>query len=65
MKYWDLATKKQERQARKGMREYGMALENNTEMDMEERLNMLEEELIDSIMYIEHILEAIKEKKNG
>ena len=53
--YWENITKIQQKQERKGHREYGMALEDNKGLTTQERLTMLEEELIDALMYIEHL----------
>ena len=53
--YWDNICKMQEKQTAKGLATYGQTLEENTELSMTERLTYLEEELIDALMYIEHI----------
>ena len=53
--YWDNICKMQEGQTAKGLATYGQTLEENTELSMTERLTYLEEELIDALMYIEHI----------
>lgn len=53
--YWDNICKMQEKQTTKGLATYGQTLEENTELSMAERLTYLEEELIDALMYIEHI----------
>ena len=53
--YWDNICKMQEKQTVKGLATYGQTLEENTELSMTERLTYLEEELIDALMYIEHI----------
>ena len=53
--YWDNICKMQEEQTAKGLATYGQTLEENTELSMAERLTYLEEELIDALMYIEHI----------
>lgn len=52
--YWERICKLSERQRAKGMETYGQGLEMNP-LSIEERLTYLEEELIDSLMYIEHI----------
>lgn len=57
--YWERICALSERQRAKGMSTYGKGLEDNT-MSIEERLTYLEEELIDSLMYIEHIKEWLK-----
>ena len=57
--YWkyieDLAT----RQRMKGVANYGQVIEDNP-MTIRERLEYLEEELIDALFYIEHIKEWLK-----
>ena len=50
--YWERITATAERQREKGIREYGKGLEANP-ADIVTRLNYLEEELIDALMYIE------------
>lgn len=52
--YWDNVCKIAERQRNKGLRKYGFGLEDNP-LDARERLEYLEEELVDALMYIEHI----------
>ena len=47
-----------EKQRAKGMETYGQGLEDNP-MKIIERLEYLEEELIDGLMYIEHIKEGL------
>lgn len=54
-KYWSNVCEMQKRQTEKGKKTYGQILEENTSMSMIERLEYLEEELIDALMYIEHI----------
>ena len=56
-KYWNRICKIQQKQTEKGIRTYGQTLEENTSMSAIERLEYLEEELIDGLMYIEHIKE--------
>lgn len=48
-----------EKQRAKGMETYGQGLEDNP-MQIVERLEYLEEELIDGLYYIEHIKEGLK-----
>lgn len=52
--YWERICELSEKQRAKGMETYGQGLENNP-MTIKERLEYLEEELIDGLMYIEHI----------
>lgn len=60
-KYWDNICDIQKKQTEKGFKTYGQTLEDNTKLVMEERLTMLEEELIDGLMYIEHIKRGLKD----
>ena len=60
MSYWDNICEIQKRQTEKGIRTYGMTLEQNTALTDIERLEYLEEELIDGLMYIEHIKAGLK-----
>lgn len=60
--YWGNICEMQKKQTEKGLRKYGQVLEENTEMTIIERLEYLEEELIDGLMYLEHIKEMLKEK---
>lgn len=59
--YWERICRLSERQRAKGMETYGQGLESNP-MAITERLEYLEEELIDSLMYIEHIKEWLRER---
>lgn len=64
MGYWDNICRIQRRQTLKGVKTYGQTLEQNTALTTEERLTMIEEELIDALMYIEHLKhkgEAVQE----
>lgn len=61
-RYWSNVCAMQKKQTEKGKRTYGQILEENTSMSMIERLEYLEEELIDALMYIEHI-KALGEAK--
>lgn len=54
-RYWSNICEMQRKQTEKGKRTYGQILEENTSMSVIERLEYLEEELIDALMYIEHI----------
>lgn len=58
--YWGEVCKIQKRQTEKGVKKYGRRLEDNHELTMTERLEYLEEELIDGLMYIEHIKAAFR-----
>lgn len=58
--YWERICKLSERQREKGMKTYGQGLEDNP-LSIVERLTYLEEELIDGLMYIEHIKAYLEE----
>lgn len=58
--YWERITKLADKQRAKGLKTYGQGLESNP-MGIVERLEYLEEELIDGLMYIEHIKEWLRE----
>lgn len=58
--YWERICAIAEKQRAKGLETYGLGLEDNP-MEIIERLEYLEEELIDGLMYIEHIKEALKD----
>lgn len=53
--YWKNICDMQQRQTEKGIKTYGQTLEENDSLTDIERLEYLEEELIDALMYIEHI----------
>jgi len=62
MSYWSNITEIYARQRSKGVRTYGQTLEQNTSLSDVERLEYLEEELVDALMYIEHIKSGIKKE---
>ena len=62
--YWERITATAERQRQKGIAEYGHGLECNP-ADIVTRLNYLEEELIDALMYCEWIKEKLGGKADG
>ena len=53
--YWANICKLQEKQRRKGLKAYGVTLEENNSLSVDERLTYLEEELVDALMYLEHL----------
>lgn len=63
--YLEDIVKKMEKQTNKGIEKYGQILEQNTELTMGERLVHLQEELIDGLFYIEHLLSKDKQHKRG
>ena len=60
--YWERICKLSDKQREKGMKTYGQGLEMNP-LTIMERLTYLEEELIDGLMYIEHIKAWLCESK--
>lgn len=56
--YWERICRMAEKQRAKGINTYGQGLEDNP-MKIIERLEYLEEELIDGLYYIEHIKEGL------
>ena len=56
---WDAVNEKAKKQRAKGMLEYGKGLEDDN-ADINTRLDRIEEELIDALMYIEHLREVVK-----
>lgn len=58
--YWDNICEMQRKQTEKGLATYGMALEQNADLSIEERITMAEEEMIDFLMYCEHIKTVLK-----
>ena len=59
--YWKNICAIQRRQTEKGLKKYGQRLEDNTVLSMTERLEYLSEELIDALMYIEHIKQGLRD----
>lgn len=50
-----------DRQIEKGIRKYGTTLEHNTSLSDIERIEYLQEELVDALMYCEHIKAYMRE----
>lgn len=61
--YWERITAIANRQREKGISEYGQGIECDN-ADIMTRLDRIEEELIDALMYLEHLRDGIKEVKN-
>ena len=59
--YWDNITKLAEIQREKGIKTYGKGLEDNP-ADVLTRIQYIEEELIDALMYLEWIKEGLHER---
>ena len=60
--YWENITLLANRQREKGIKTYGYGLEDNPADDVT-RIEYLEEELIDALMYLEWLKEGLKWKK--
>ena len=60
--YWKNICEIQERQTQKGLSKYGQVLEENTSMTTAERIVYLQEELVDALMYLEHLKESTERK---
>lgn len=54
-----------DKQRNKGIATYGQTLEHNTKMTFTERVEYLAEELVDGLMYIEHLKYEHNEMKNS
>lgn len=60
--YWDNITKLANRQREKGIKVYGLGLEDNP-ADALTRIEHIEEELIDALMYLEWLKEGLNGKR--
>ena len=60
MNYWDRVCNINRRQEEKGKAKYGQTLEENTTLTADQRLEHLEEELIDALKYAEHLREGLR-----
>ena len=64
--YWERITAISNRQRKKGIDTYGQGLEANTAPDAIKRIEYIQEELIDGLMYLEWLKEKLKgETENG
>ena len=64
--YWERITEISNRQRKKGIDTYGQGLESNTAPDAIKRIEYIQEELIDGLMYLEWLKEKLKgETENG
>ena len=61
--YWDNIQAIADTQRAKGINTYGQGLEANKELDIEETLTYLQEELIDALMYVEHVKAQLRGEK--
>ena len=62
--YWDNICKIAERQRNKGIQTYGKGIEMNP-ADAVTRIEYLQEELVDALMYCEWIKDCIRGKEDG
>ncbi len=58
--YWENIEAIAEKQRNKGVKTYGQGLEDNTELTTEEVITYVQEELIDALMYFEHLKMKLK-----
>lgn len=61
--YWENIEKIADAQRAKGINTYRQGLEDNTELDIEATLTYLQEELIDALMYVEHVKAKLRGEK--
>ena len=59
--YWERITQISNAQREKGIAEYGQGLEDFQTPDPVERIQYIEEELIDALMYLEWLKEGLKD----
>ena len=62
--YWQNIEAIAKRQREKGLDKYGMRLEDNP-LELEKRIEYLEEELVDGLMYCEWIKDGLKKRGGG
>ena len=55
MGYWDNITEIYRKQSEKGLKEYRMTLEEHTDIPVSDRIAVVEEELVDALVYLEHL----------
>lgn len=65
MSYWDNICSLQIKQTSKGIKNYGQTIEQNQVPEIVERITMLEEELIDGLMYCEWIKDKLGTGRTG
>lgn len=58
--YWENICEINRRQEEKGRKKYGVPLEENTTLNFEERIEYLQEELVDALKYCEHLKEGVR-----
>ena len=60
-RYIDNVNMLMKHQEAKGLATYGQLLQDNKEMSVIDRIEYLEEELVDALMYMEHLKESVKD----
>ena len=60
-KYWDRITAIYNHQREKGLKKYGLSLEENP-ASIDTRIRYIEEELVDALMYCEWVRDKLQEK---
>lgn len=63
--YWENIEQIAAEQRQKGMKNYGQGLEDNKVLTIEDTIRYLQEELIDALMYCEHLKAKLKEGEHG
>ena len=58
--YWQNICDMNERQEAKGRKKYGVPLEENTDLNFEQRIEYLQEELVDALKYCEHLKAGVR-----
>lgn len=61
--YWKNIEQIAADQRQKGIKSYGQGLEDNKTLTTEDTIRYLQEELIDALMYCEHLKAKLKEGK--
>lgn len=61
MSYWDNICEMHKKQTEKGIATYGQTLEQNEDLSISDRITLAEEEMIDMLMYMEHIKAWLKQ----
>lgn len=61
--YWKNITEIKNKQTEKGLKEYGQTLEENKSIPTIERITMVEEEMVDALMYLEHLKAVLSERE--
>ena len=59
--YWNNINELSQKQREKGISKYGAGLEDNTVLNHEQCVTYLQEELVDGLMYCEHLKAKLKE----